>query len=132
MSVLTLELPAVAYPRKVYFPEGAHSVLVLYTKKEVLWTLVEDKQVPYLDDAAIARAFPRGLSYVRSEVYAPGYFGLDARDCFEFLRVQLRLDELYSNRTMYRQLRKIAALQCQMDAIRASIAVHIAAKLSTH
>jgi hypothetical protein len=130
--VITLELPVVAYPRKVYFPEGAHSVLVLYTSAGILWTLVEDKQVHFLDDAAIAKAFPKGVRYTHSEVYVPSYFGIDSRDCFEFLRIQLRLSELYGSRVVYRHLQKVAALQCQMDLLRAIIAERIADRLSTH
>lgn len=117
MATCTLELPRVAYPRKVYFPEGAHSVLIVYGPTETFWTLVEDKQVPCLDDAAVSKS----LGYrVHTAIYDPGYFNITTDQCYEFLRVQTHLAAL-STKTgaaFYKNLHRAAILRCQMDAIR--------------
>jgi hypothetical protein len=117
-ATVTLELPRVAYPRKVYFPEGAHSILILYGPTQTSWTLVEDKQVPHLDDALLSRS----VGYpVRSAIYAPAYFGITPRQCYEFIRIQLHLASLTSSpvtAAFYKNLTKAAILRAQMDAIR--------------
>lgn len=130
---ITLELPPVTYPRKVLFPEGAHSIVLVYTKAGSLWTLLEDKQIPYLDEAALASAF--GLTktaYLRSEIYAPDYFGIPIALCYDYIRLQMRLDMLYENKALvYRHLNRLALLHCQIAAVRDEMSRHIAAKLAT-
>lgn len=118
-AVVTLELPRVAYPRKVYFPEGAHSVLIVYGPTHTFWTLVEDKQVPYLDDAAIGKS----LGYpVHTAIYSPDYFGITTAQCYEFLRIQLHLAALNASPALfYKNLTKAAILRAQMDALRAQM-----------
>lgn len=130
---ITLELPAVVYPRKVYFPEGAHSIVLVHTTNGPLWTLLEDKQIPYLDDASLTTAF--GLTqttYLRSEIYAPVYFGIPIALCYDYIRLQMRLDAIYdSGPPIYRHLNRLAVLHCQMEAVRGQMSRHIAAKLAT-
>jgi hypothetical protein len=130
-KTITLELPAVAYPRKVYFPEGAHSVLLIHTTEGLLWTLVEDKQIPYLDDDALARSFATKATYLKSEIYAPDYFHIPLPLCFSYLRIQMRISTLYdSGPPVYRHLNRLAMLHCQLELVRAEIAEYIEAKLA--
>jgi hypothetical protein len=132
LLTITLELPAVTYPRKVYFPEGAHSIVLVHTTNGPLWTLLEDKQTPYLDDAALAAGF--GLTqtaYLRSEIYDPAYFDIPVSLCYDYIRLQMRLDMIYdSGLPVYRHLSRLAVLHCQMEAVRNEMSRHIAAKLA--
>ena len=127
---LELELPKVAYPRKVLFPEGAHSVLLLHTSKGMLWTLVEDTQLPYLNEKQLAKGLPRGVHLLSAEVCAPAYFNITPSMCFQYLSLQLRLSTLYSSDRLYKELSKVAMLQCKMDLLRTQIAKEIADTLS--
>ena len=131
--VITLELPAVAYPRKVYFPEGSHSILLVHTKTGPLWTLLEDKQIPYLNDEALAAGFGvTPAAYVRSEIYAPEYFGITPSQCFEYMRIWMRLDAIYdSGLPVFRHLNRLALLHSQMEAVRNQMSRQIGAKLET-
>ena len=122
---LELELPKVAYPRKVLFPEGAHSILLLHTSKGSLWTLVEDKQLPFLHEPHLAKGLPRGLHLLSAEVYAPAYFGITPSLCYNYLSLELRLSAVYSSGKMYGELSKLAVLQCKMDLLRAQIGLMI-------
>jgi hypothetical protein len=131
-KTITLELPAVAYPRKVYFPEGAHSIVLIYTKQGLLWTLVEDKQIPYLDDDALAHAFATRATYIRSEIYAPDYFGIPLSLCFSYIRTQMHIDKLHaSGKPIFRYLGRLAMLHCQQELVQTEIMKYIEAKLAT-
>lgn len=127
---LELELPKVAYPRKVLFPEGAHSILLLQTSKGLLWTLVEDAQLPYINEKQLGKGLPRGVHLLSAHVYAPAYFGITPSTCFAYLSLQLRLSALYSSDRLYKELSKVAVLQCKMDLLRAEIATTIETTLA--
>ena len=87
-----LELPGVEYPRKIYFPAGRHSFVVMRTSSGVKWALIEDASLPRIDTPLLRLVLDcekddRGVF----EVFPPEGLGIPLSLCYRYVAFEERI-----------------------------------------
>lgn len=87
-----LELPGVEYPRKIYFPAGRHSFVVMRTGSGVKWALVENASLPHIEPPLLRLILDCEKEDVGVfEVFPPEGLGVPLSLCYRYIAFEERI-----------------------------------------
>ena len=115
-----LELPGVDYPRKIYFPAGRHSIVLMRTRVGIKWALVEDTSLPHIEPPLLRLILDCDREDAGVyEVFPPEALGISMNLCYGYISFEQRISR-YVRSDKYNRF-VVETLNERLEGIRRSI-----------
>ena len=123
-----LELPNVNYPRKIFFPAGHHSIVLVRTRTGLKWTLIEDASIPYINTPLLRLILDCDESDKGCvEIHAPEDLDIPIALCYRYIVFEERIARYVRSATYNRCV--VATLTEHLEETRRHIEALISKKI---
>jgi hypothetical protein len=127
-SGVLLELPGVEYPRKLLFPAGHHSLVLVRTKRGIKWALIEDASLPHMDTHLLRLILGCEKDEVGvMEVFPPEGIGLSSHLVYRYIAYEEKIARYMRTETYnhFVVMKLTERLEETRDAIDSHLATHL-------